>query len=68
MLPDECDDDVSQDYLKQLKTGFYTTKVVITLEEAKEIEKLTQDQADNEQWIAERRKRMTASNIGVLLK
>ena len=51
-LPDEYDDDVSQDYLEQLKTGFCTTKVVVTLEEAKEIEKQTQDQADNEQWIA----------------
>ena len=42
--------------------------MVATLEEAKKIEKLTQDQADNEQWIAERRKRMTASNIGCIAK
>ena len=64
VLPEESDDDVSPDHLKQLKDGFYKTKVAVTPEEAKTIEKQTSDQADNEEWMMERRKRITASNLG----
>ena len=65
VLPDEID---SPDHLEQLKTGFYKTKVVVTPEEAKTIERHTIDQADNEQWINERRKRITASRVGEIAK
>ena len=68
VLPDEVDDDISPEILKQLKQGFYDTKVVVTLEEAKAIERQTVDQADNEQWINERRKRITASKVGGIAK
>ena len=68
VLPEESDNDVSPDHLKQLKDGFYETKVVVTPEEAKAIEEQTSDQADNEQWMMERRKRITASNSGGIAK
>ena len=68
VLPDESDNDVSPDHLKQLKDGFYKTKVIVTPEEAKAIEQNTNDQADNEQWMMERRKRITASNSGGIAK
>lgn len=35
--------------------GFYTTKVVVNEEKAKQIELNTRNQADSEQWITERR-------------
>lgn len=66
--PDEIDDDVSPDILEELKNGFYKTKVVVTSEEAKTIERQTVDQADNELWINERRKRITASRVGGIAK
>lgn len=68
VLPDEIDDDISPDFLEQLKKGFYDTKVVVTPEEAKAIERQTLDQAENEQWINERRKRITASIAGGIAK
>ena len=68
VLPDENDNDFSPDHLKQLKDGFYKTKVIVTPEEAKTIEQNTNDQADNEQWMMERRKRITASNSGGIAK
>lgn len=68
VLPDEMDDDVSPDYLEQMKNGFYETKVVITPEEARTIERQTLDQAENEQWANERRKRITASRAGGIAK
>lgn len=68
VLPDESDNDVSPDHLDRLKTGFYETKVVVTPEEVKAIERQTLDQADNEQWFNERRKRITASMSGGIAK
>ena len=66
--PEEATDDVSPDYLERLKSGFYQTKVIVTPEEAQEIERNTVDQADNQQWFIERRKRITASNVGSIAK
>lgn len=37
VLPDEMDDDISPDLLEQLKQGYYSTKVVITSEEARKL-------------------------------
>lgn len=42
--------------------------VVTTEEEAVEIELSTREQADNEQWMIERRKRLTASKVGCIAK
>ena len=68
VLPDEISDDVSPDILEQLKKGYYTTKVEVTPEQAKAIERDTTSQADNDQWITERRKRITASVVGSIAK
>ena len=68
VLPNEIDDDVSPELLEKLKTGFYETKVILTPDEAREIERETVDQADHEQWINERRKRITASVAGSIAK
>ena len=66
--PEEVHDDIPSDQLQQLQTSYYKTKVAITEEEARDIEKSTRDQADNEQWMIERRKRLTASRVGSIAK
>ncbi len=68
ICPEEVDDNLSSEELERLKTSFYETKVVITVEKAKEIEAETRSQADCELWITERRKRLTASRIGSIAK
>ena len=64
ILPEEIFEDISPEHLEQLKVSFYETKVVITEEKAKKIEQQTREQSDSELWITERRKRITASNVG----
>ena len=54
-------------YVTTLKSGFYSTKVV-SAEESVNIEKSTIDQADNQLWIVEWWKRITASNAGNIAK
>lgn len=66
--PDDVTSDVSPEYLEELKDGFYQTKVRVTQEQADEIERNTREQSGSELWKDERRKRVTASNIGVLSK
>ena len=68
VLPDEADDDLSHAHLEQMKAGYYETKVVVTPETVNFIERQTLDQADNDLWIIERRKRITASNVGSISK
>ena len=41
ITPEEVIDDVPPEYLEQLKTSFYSTKVFVTKDEAMEIEKQT---------------------------
>ncbi len=65
-LPEE--DDISQGHLEQLKKGFYETKVAVTSEAVNYIERNTLNQADNELWMIERRKRITASKVGSISK
>lgn len=66
--PDEASEDISKEHLGELKDSFYKTKVVLTPEEAKDLEVQTQNQADSELWIQERKKRITASNVGGICK
>ena len=66
--PEQVDDDIPSDELKQLKTSFYETKVVITEERRTEFEKSTRGQVESEQGMVERRKRLTASNVGSIAK
>ena len=54
--PDEVTDDISPHYLAELKQSYYDTKVVVTQEEAVNIERHTREQAMSEQWQDERRK------------
>ena len=68
LSPDEVDDDIPPDHLEQLKTSFYSTKEMVCAQESNSIERCTVDQADNELWLCERRKRITASNVGMIAK
>lgn len=68
LTPEEVDDDVPPEHLEQMKIDFYKTKVVVTKDEAMEIETCTRDQSDSMQWLVERRKRLTASKVGSIAK
>ena len=66
MKQDACniyDSEVRNKMLKQLPHGN-----TITQEEILEIEKNTRDQSSNDQWFDERKKRLTASNFGAVIK
>ena len=47
---------------------FYNSKVAITEEKAKLIERQTRNLADDELWKSERRRRITASVVGSVAK
>ena len=66
--PDEISDNVPEELLNDLMSGFYQTKVAVTEEKAKEIEERTRNQAESEQWALERRQRVTASKFGNIVK
>ena len=66
--PDEVTEDIPAEHLKQLTMSFYNTKVFVNDKKAKEIEKCTRGQADDEQWMVERRVRLTASRVGSIIK
>ena len=66
--PDEISDDVSLDYLNDMKQSFFTTKVAVSHEEAKPIEMNTLAQSGSELWMKERKMRITASQVGGILK
>ena len=68
IAPDDVSDDITPDYLEYMKMSFYNTKVVVTNEECKDIEKTTRQQSENEKWMIERRKRITASRVGGIAK
>ena len=66
--PDEVSEDLSPEHLDDLKQRFYQTKVVVNQEQTCQIEVLTRSQRDTEMWMEERRKRITASNVGSVAK
>lgn len=66
--PDDVTDDISPEILDEMKNNFYNTKVVVNRDKAMEIEAGTRDQAGNDQWKQERRKRLTASKVGGIIK
>lgn len=68
LSPGGEDDGISPEHLEELKKGFYETKEVVNSEEAIEVEKQTRDQTDSQEWISERRKRLTASVVGGIAK
>jgi len=65
--PDSVDD-VSPDHLETLKRGFYEANVVVTSETIHYIQQQTKDQSGSNTWISERRKRLTASTAGSIVK
>ena len=68
ILPNEVTDDIPQEHLKHLMDTYYNSKVAITEEKAKLIERQTRNQADDELWKSERRRRITASIVGSVAK
>ncbi len=68
MEPDDLTDDVSPDILKEMKNRYFKANVAVSKEEAIEIEKTTKEQAGNDRWRNERKKRLTASKVGGILK
>ena len=67
ITPDEVTEDISPESLEQFKNSFYETKVVVTREEARKIERETRIQ-QSEECSMERRKRITASKVGGIAK
>ena len=55
-------EDVSPEYLEELKMGCYETKVMVSEEEACAIERDTREQHGSELWKMERKMRITASS------
>lgn len=65
--PDEITD-ISPECLNSLKESFYTTHVKVTQEEADGTEHNTQQQSDSSDWMKERKKRTTASQVSGIEK
>ena len=68
ITPEEVTDDIPVQHLDALKESYYLTKVLVTEDEARLIERATRQQSENEQWIVERGKRITASQVGSIVK
>ena len=66
--PDDVTDDVPPEHLVELKDSYYSTKVVVSKEEAQDIEMDTREQSYSDLWKAERLKRITASKVGTIAK
>ncbi len=66
--PEEVVDDLSHEDLDELKSSYFKANVCVTQEEADEIERCTRSQANDQDWISERRKRLTASSVGGIAK
>ncbi len=68
VVPEEISSDLPEEYLLELMRNYYNTNVVVTEEKAIEIEQETRNQAQDQQWNVERRKRVTASKVGGIVK
>ncbi len=51
--PGQVDDDIPSDVLEALKRGYYDTRVVVTGEEARNIEEATRGQSTCDEWMKE---------------
>lgn len=65
--------DVPQEYLEQMMLDYYTANVKVSDQKRLDIEQLTTGQGTPEDtgsniWLAERRKRITSSNTGMIAK
>ena len=68
VLPDEVEDDISPEQLADLTDLYYKSNVVVTIQEAIDIEIKTRGQGENDLWKEERRKRLTSSVVGGIIK
>ena len=68
ITPDDVVDDVSEEHLCELKESYYNNKVVVSKQEMEHIEQNTKEQGDSDRWMAEWRKRITASVVGGIAK
>lgn len=66
--PMDVVDDISKEYLGQLKETYYATNVVVSKEKAGKIEEETRMQSESVTWKEERKKRITASKVGGIAK
>ena len=66
--PDDITNDVSPEYLEEMKTSFIETRVAVTKEQCDDIERDTRQQSESERWMTERTKRITASRVGGIVK
>ena len=66
--PDQVTEDVTPEELAEEKARYYRTYVAVSQVQIKEIEEQTRDQADSDYWRLERRKRITASQVGGIAK
>ena len=68
----ETASDVPQEHLEKVMLDYYKTNVALTAEKAIEVERKTRNQGtangDSGYWLAQRRKRITSSNTGVVAK
>ena len=67
-MPDEVEDDISPEHLADLTDLYYKSNVVVTIQEAIDIEIKTRGQGENDLWKEERRKRLTSSIVGGIIK
>lgn len=51
-----------------MKKGYFEANIAISKEEAAKIEAATRNQVGNDRWKQERRKRLTASRVGGIIK
>ena len=66
--PEYIENDVLPEYLDQLKTSYYSAKVVVSTQEKDLIEEQTREQSNCFVWAEERTKRITASCVGSITK
>ena len=66
--PDDIENDILPEYLDQLKTSYYSVKVVFSSQEKDLIEEQTREQSNCYFWAEERAKRFTASRVGSIAK
>ncbi len=68
IAPDDIAEDISVESMEELKSSFYQARVIVSHEQAIEVESRTRGQADSEEWAVERRVRITASRVGGICK
>ena len=74
IVPEDVTPDISPEYLEQLKISFYENEVSVQNQQIQEIELNTPTQNETAAWMLERlerlerQKRITASNIGEIVK